>query len=75
MYASQFDPDWNPATDIQAMGRIWREGQVRPTFIYRLIDSGTIEESILQRQRTKVFVFYFIHDVQYPWILYFHICR
>ena len=34
------DPDWNPATDQQAMGRIWRDGQKKPVFIYRFISAG-----------------------------------
>ncbi len=42
------DCDWNPATDKQAMSRIWRQGQTRPVFIYRLITQGCIEEAILQ---------------------------
>jgi hypothetical protein len=48
-----FEPDWNPAIDLQAMGRIWRDGQTKPVFIYRLICNGTIEESILNRQKEK----------------------
>jgi DNA repair and recombination protein RAD54B len=31
------DIDWNPATCQQAMARIWREGQKRPVYIYRLL--------------------------------------
>ncbi len=50
------DPDWNPATDQQAMGRVWREGQTKPVFIYRLIAQNSIEESILHRQTGKVCV-------------------
>ncbi|KAF1745211.1 hypothetical protein MXB_3176, partial [Myxobolus squamalis] len=46
-----FDPDWNPANDAQAMARVWRDGQRKLVFIYRL--SGTIEEKILQRQSHK----------------------
>ena len=47
------DNDWNPATDIQAMGRVYRQGQTKPCTIYRLITSGTIEEVIYQRQNQK----------------------
>lgn len=32
-----FDPDWNPANDDQAMARIWRDGQKKPCYIYRLL--------------------------------------
>ena len=31
-----FDPDWNPANDEQAMARVWRDGQKKKVFIYRL---------------------------------------
>ncbi|CAN8074925.1 unnamed protein product [Agarophyton chilense] len=48
-----FDPDWNPATDLQAMARVWRDGQKRPVFVYRLLCTGTIEEKIFQRQLFK----------------------
>eukprot|EP01035_Chromulina_nebulosa_P032415 gene32415-43307_t len=48
------DPDWNPASDMQAMGRVWRPGQKKAVFIYRLIAQGTIEEAILQRQAEKM---------------------
>lgn len=48
-----FDPDWNPANDAQAMGRVWRDGQKKRVFIYRLLSTGTIEEKIYQRQVSK----------------------
>ncbi|KAF0991577.1 hypothetical protein HZS_1023, partial [Henneguya salminicola] len=48
-----FDPDWNPANDSQAMARVWRDGQKKLVYIYRLVCSGTIEEKILQRQVHK----------------------
>lgn len=32
-----FDPDWNPANDDQAMARVWRDGQKKEVFIYRLL--------------------------------------
>lgn len=48
-----FDPDWNPANDDQAMARVWRDGQKKQVFIYRLLSTGTIEEKIFQRQAHK----------------------
>ncbi|XP_007885243.2 DNA repair and recombination protein RAD54-like isoform X2 [Callorhinchus milii] len=48
-----FDPDWNPANDEQAMARVWRDGQKKICYIYRLLSTGTIEEKILQRQTHK----------------------
>ncbi|XP_013398065.1 DNA repair and recombination protein RAD54-like [Lingula anatina] len=48
-----FDPDWNPANDDQAMARVWRDGQKKQCYIYRLIATGTIEEKIFQRQAHK----------------------
>uniref|UniRef100_A0A0N5AI74 DNA repair and recombination protein RAD54-like n=1 Tax=Syphacia muris TaxID=451379 RepID=A0A0N5AI74_9BILA len=48
-----FDPDWNPANDDQAMARVWRDGQKKHCFIYRLLASGTIEEKMFQRQTHK----------------------
>ncbi|XP_025264206.1 DNA repair and recombination protein RAD54B [Camponotus floridanus] len=48
-----FDSDWNPASDVQAMARIWRDGQKKNVYIYRLLTTGTIEEKIYQRQISK----------------------
>ncbi|XP_074122143.1 DNA repair and recombination protein RAD54-like isoform X1 [Sminthopsis crassicaudata] len=48
-----FDPDWNPANDEQAMARVWRDGQKKTCYIYRLLSAGTIEEKIFQRQTHK----------------------
>eukprot|EP00891_Asterochloris_glomerata_P002075 jgi/Astpho2/2075/e_gw1.00038.344.1_t len=49
-----FDSDWNPAHDLQAMARIWRDGQQKACTIYRLLTTGTIDEKIFQRQLQKV---------------------
>jgi len=49
-----FDVDWNPATDIQAMARIHRDGQKHHCRIYRVILKGSLEEKIWQRQVTKL---------------------
>lgn len=48
-----FDPDWNPASDQQALARVWRDGQKKDCFVYRFIGTGTIEEKIFQRQSHK----------------------
>ena len=49
-----FDVDWNPATDLQAMARIHRDGQKRPCVIYRFVMAGGLDEKIWQRQVTKL---------------------
>uniref|UniRef100_A0A7E4VA18 DNA repair and recombination protein RAD54-like n=1 Tax=Panagrellus redivivus TaxID=6233 RepID=A0A7E4VA18_PANRE len=49
-----FDCSWNPAVDLQSMARIWRDGQTKDVYIYRLFTAGSIEEKILQRQIKKV---------------------
>ncbi|KAL1860911.1 helicase [Paecilomyces lecythidis] len=49
-----FDVDWNPATDLQAMARIHRDGQKKHCRIYRILLKGSLEEKIWQRQVTKI---------------------
>ncbi|KAL9615171.1 MAG: hypothetical protein Q9167_000377 [Letrouitia subvulpina] len=49
-----FDVDWNPATDLQAMARIHRDGQKNHCVIYRFLMAGGIDEKIWQRQVTKL---------------------
>ena len=48
-----YDGSWNPAIDEQVMGRIWRDGQLKNVFNYRLSTIGSIEETIFQRQIKK----------------------
>lgn len=48
------DCDWNPAIDAQVMGRIYRDGQKKSCFIYRLLTTGTIDEKMFQRQLSKI---------------------
>lgn len=48
-----YDIDWNPANDLQAMARVWRDGQKKQVYIYRFLTTGTIEEKIYQRQISK----------------------
>lgn len=47
------DSDWNPANDLQATARVWRDGQTKPVSIYRLLSTGTMEERLFQRQELK----------------------
>ncbi|CAL1697934.1 unnamed protein product [Somion occarium] len=48
-----FDPNWNPAHDLQAMDRAYRYGQTRNVSVYRLLAAGSIEELIYARQVYK----------------------
>ena len=52
-YVFLLDPWWNPAVEAQAIDRAHRIGQTRPVFAYRLIARDTVEEKILELQRTK----------------------
>jgi hypothetical protein len=36
------------------MARVWREGQLKPVWIYRLLMTGSIEEKVYQRQLSKI---------------------
>ena len=47
------DPWWNPAAEDQASGRAHRIGQQRPVTVYRLVNTGTLEERILTLHQTK----------------------
>ena len=48
-----FDPDWNPATDQQALARVWRSGQQKPCYVYRFFAVGSLEEVCYERQCSK----------------------
>jgi hypothetical protein len=48
-----FDPNWNPAWDLQAQDRAFRLGQKRDVSVYRFISAGTLEEHIYRRQVLK----------------------
>ena len=52
-YVFLLDPWWNPAVEAQAIDRAHRIGQTRPVFAYRLIARDTVEEKILELQKTK----------------------
>jgi DNA excision repair protein ERCC-6-like 2 len=48
-----FDPNWNPAHDLQAQDRAFRIGQRRDVEVFRLISQGTVEEIVYARQIYK----------------------
>jgi hypothetical protein len=52
-YVFLLDPWWNPAVEAQAIDRAHRIGQTLPIFAYRLIARDTVEEKVLQLQKSK----------------------
>lgn len=52
-YVFLMDPWWNPAVEAQAIDRVHRIGQKRAVNAYRFIAKNTVEEKILELQKTK----------------------
>ena len=52
-YVFLLDPWWNPAVEAQVVGRAHRIGQKRAVFANRLIARDTVEEKVLELQKTK----------------------
>ncbi len=52
-YVFILDPWWNPAAEMQAVGRAHRIGQERKVTLYRFITKGTVEGKIRDLQQYK----------------------
>ena len=52
-YVFLMDPWWNPAAEEQAIDRAHRIGKQKPTFIYRIVAKGTVEDRVRQLQISK----------------------
>ncbi len=52
-YVYILDPWWNPAVENQAIDRIYRIGQDKKVFAYRMVCKNTVEEKILDLQAKK----------------------
>ena len=62
-YIFIIDPWWNPAAEMQAIGREHRIGQQKQVMAYRFITQDSIEEKMMQLQAEKrnVITSYSIH--------------
>ena len=52
-YVIIVDPWWNPAAEAQATDRAHRIGQTRTVTSIKLIAAGTIEERVMELQKSK----------------------
>jgi SNF2 family DNA or RNA helicase len=52
-YVFILDPWWNPAVEAQAIDRAHRIGQEKTVFTYKFITKNSVEEKILDLQRSK----------------------
>ncbi|XP_055542367.1 transcriptional regulator ATRX-like isoform X2 [Wyeomyia smithii] len=58
------DTSWNPSNDQQNIFRIFRLGQKRKCFVYRLLAMGTMEEKVYSRSVTKQAMSFRVVDEQ-----------
>jgi SNF2 family DNA or RNA helicase len=52
-HAIHYNLEWNPAVEDQASARVYRRGQDKTVFIYRLYYADTIEEIINEKIQCK----------------------
>ncbi|KAK4096483.1 hypothetical protein N658DRAFT_569839 [Parathielavia hyrcaniae] len=56
------EPQWNPAVEEQAVARVLRIGQTREVTVFRYVTTNTIEQSIVELQRSKSRLARFMFD-------------
>lgn len=58
------DTNWNPSHDCEACCRVYRFGQKKKVFIYRLISEGTMEGQVFEKQLRKEMLSRWVVDDQ-----------
>lgn len=58
------DTSWNPSNDQQNIFRVFRLGQKKNCYVYRLLAMGTMEEKVYSRSVTKQALSYRVVDEQ-----------
>ena len=48
LYHTMLTCPQNPSIDLQAMARVWRQGQRLPVTVFRFVSEGKIEQSIMK---------------------------
>lgn len=48
-----YNPEWNPALEMQSIARAYRRGQTRPVTVHYLYYANTVEESMIETSRAK----------------------
>lgn len=58
------DTSWNPSLDQQNIFRVFRLGQQKKCYVYRLLSMGTMEEKVYSRSVTKQAMSFRVVDEQ-----------
>ena len=61
-YCFVLDPWWNPASELQAVDRTHRIGQLNPVMVYRYVSTDTIEEKVMELKARKSDLFNSVLD-------------